>query len=207
VLFGVIFGVVIGLVLHPLVTTRTTRRRISGYGLLISVSLVVLWLGPITYTGFLKKDVRGYPRFLRNSHRVSCLFVSSTPYWRTEHYQVRFLGSDEWIEGPEPGFFEVPVYGYRTRFNRLLRQSIRIGRKGVRRQEQMGDYIQQRWSELSPDDPIIAEVRYIRAKHYVGEPQCMARGAWVKPRIEDIPEENWEVVASHAVEIFPEDLR
>ena len=66
-------------------------------------------------------------------------------------------------------------------------------RNRIRLQE-MGEYIASRWAELNPDDSPVRAVRIWRARHPVGGKHCMAREAWSRPPIEDIPEKHLSVV-------------
>lgn len=201
IILGAILGAVVGALLAPLTKTRSSRRLISPFSLSASAVAIAIWLAPITYTGFVKDDVWGFPPFLRNLQRISCLFTVSASVWKTEHYEVRFLGKQDWVEGPEAGLFDQGAYGYRTRFNRLLRQSIKLGAPGELRRKEMAFFIAERWATLRPDDPPIAEVRYVRASHPVGGEVCMAPGHWVKPQLVDVPEEHKEIVDAVTVPV------
>lgn len=201
---GVLLGAPLGAALAPLAQTQRSDRLISPYGLTVSVLAWLLWLGPITYVGFAKDDIDGFPPFMRNLQRISCLFTSSTPSWKTEHYEVRFLGKQGWVEGPMEGFFEQGAYGYRTRFNRLLRQSVYLGQRGEQRRDELALFIARRWMLVHPDDPRIAEVRFVRATHPVGGSVCLAPGAWQRPPLVEIAEEHKEVVDAVTVPVTGE---
>jgi len=131
------------------------------------------------------------PYYMQNLHRVSCLFTHSSKDWKTVHYQIRFEGSDEWVEGFEPDIFPQSIFGYRGRFNRIVGQSLRGGARGGGRRWEVAKHIQTRWKELYPNDPAITHVRYVRVVHPVYESHCMANEPWLKRNLSTYPENRY----------------
>ncbi|MEC7987487.1 MAG: hypothetical protein VX278_20140, partial [Myxococcota bacterium] len=134
-----------------------------------------------------------YPPALRNQFRIACLFSHSSKSWPTTHYEVQFEEGGPWIEGPLEGIFELDIFGYRTRFNRIVLASKYKNKKGkvvgknALRLRQLGYYIKKRWPELHPEDPPIQKIRYTMAKHPVGKKHCMALEPWSRPPLTEIP--------------------
>jgi|GEM_PF-2272824 len=197
VALGALFGGSFAAVVAPLLHTASPKRLIRPFGLTAFGFFLFLWFMPVSFVGGVKKSVPGYPPFIQNLYRISCLFTHSSSNWKTAHYQVRFEGSDKWVEGFEPGFFDQSIFGYRTRFNRILGQSINRGCKGQARQRKMAEYISERWAEMYPGDPKVVGVRYLRVPHRVAESHCMANERWRKLPLATYPQDNWRIEATH----------
>lgn len=193
IVIGAVAGAGLGAVLAPLAATRSPTRLISPLGISATVLAWLLWLGPITYVGMFKAHVPGFPGFFNDNHRVSCLFTGYIARWLTIHYEVRFAGKQQWVEGKQAGFFDQGAYGYRTRLNRLIRLSL-LSKGGPLQRHEMAFFIADRWAELYPEDPRIVEVRFVKAFHPIGGEQCSAPGTWERPVLVNVPEEHKEIV-------------
>lgn len=195
----------------PYLQTRSEKRLISGYGSIMSIFFVCIWLIPINCTGNLKAKLYTIPAPIRNQYRISCLFTYASRSWATIHYEVRKEGQVEWEEGPLEGFFDLDIFGYRTKLNRIglaSRYKDKNGNvygKNKRRLKEMGNFIATRWGENYPDDPEIKEVRFFRVQHKVGGKHCMAKEVWSRPPLESIPEAKRELLIS--VPIGEEEIK
>ena len=187
-ILGAVIGFFVGGAAAKLLATRSERRLIRPFGLAVSLVMVVMWLLPILWVGGSKQSTPGMPYYMQNLHRISCLFTHSSRDWKTVHYEVQFEGSNEWIEGFEPGIFPQSIFGYRGRFNRIIGQSIGGGPRGGGRRWEVAKHIQKRWKELYPADPPITQVRFVRVVHPVFGSHCMANEPWKKLPMATYPE-------------------
>ena len=111
-------------------------------------------------------EVVHIPAPLRNQYRISCLFTHASRTWDTAHYEVRLAGQLRWKEGPLEGFFDLDIFGYRTRFNRIVGASryknsgVKCTAKNKLRLQEMAHFIAERWATLNPEDPLVQEVRF-----------------------------------------------
>ena len=202
IVLGIVIFFPLSWFLSPYLRTRKENRHISPYGVAVSVMLILGWLIPMTLTGVMKASLYTVPVPIRNQYRISCLFTHSSSAWHTVHYQVRKEGQIEWEEGPLEGFFDLDIFGYRSKLNRIALASRSRSRKtklaygkGQMRFEEMGRFIAQRWSVLYPEDPAIQEVRFYRVGHKVGEEHCMSREVWSRPPLDSIPNNKWELLS------------
>ena len=191
---GAVLGGGAGGLLAPWSLHRTANRWATPYGMVLTVLFFLFWLFPMAATGALSTSLYTYPAPIRNQFRISCLFTSSSKSWPTVHYEVRKYGRVGWEEGPLEGFFDIDIFGYRSRLNRIVLVSRHKNKKGrlhyknrLRLQE-IADFIAARWLELNPDDPPVLSVRYTIVNHPVGGEHCMAREAWSRPPLSGIPE-------------------
>jgi hypothetical protein len=201
-LLGILVGGLIALLLSPYLRTQSQQRKISPYGAIVSLLAVFLWLIPMGMTGTFKSKLYTVPAFVRNQYRISCLFTNSSKYWHTVHYQVRLNGQTSWQEGPLEGFFELDLFGYRSKLNRIVLASRyknkrgRISGRNKKRLIELANFIGTRWEELYPSDSDVRQVRFYRVGHRVGEQHCMAREAWSRPPLDTIPENKRELLIS-----------
>lgn len=186
----------------PFIQTRSSKRLISGYGSIMSILFVCIWLIPINCTGNLKANLYTIPAPIRNQYRISCLFTYASRSWATIHYEVRKNGHLEWEEGPLEGFFDLDIFGYRTKLNRIGLASRYKDKKGnvygknKLRLQEMANFIATRWAENYPEDPEIKEVRFFRVSHKVGGKHCMKKEIWSRPALSSIPEGKRELLIS-----------
>ena len=195
-LYGGGIGILVGAILSFWVVGYQRKRLISPYGAALSVVALIVFLYPMALTGGMNVNLYAYPPQIRNQLRIACLFSSSSSSWATVHYEVRLKGSLEWQEGPLEGFFDIDLFGYRSRLNRIILASKKTSSKNTKKRKlygknklrlkELADYIAQKWHELNPEDPSVAEVQFWKVFHPVGEEHCMAYGPWTRPKISDI---------------------
>lgn len=150
-----------------------TRRLMSAAGVVASLFFLLVWLGPITYVGSAGRDlykVGPIPvhRDLRHMHRVACLFTREVGAWGTYHIEIRPDAGADWVELPLDGFFDMSIFGYRTRFHRLFGKSYRRG-GGAKRAQYMARWIADRYATMHPAAPPLHGVRYVSASRTVPE--------------------------------------
>ena len=140
-----------------------------------------------------------FPAAVRNQYRISCLFTHSSKLAHV-HYQVRLKEEMAWQEGPLDGFFDLDIFGYRSKLNRIVlasrakNKSGKLYSKNRKRLEELSVFIGERWGMLYPEDPPVMEVRFFRVGHKVGEAHCMSREPWSRPPLESIPEVKRELI-------------
>lgn len=184
----------------PYLQTKSEKRLISGYGSIMSIFFVLVWLIPINCTGNLKANLYTIPAPIRNQYRISCLFTYASRTWATIHYEVRKKGQLEWEEGPLSGFFDLDIFGHRSKLNRIglaSRYKDKNGNvygKNKLRFIEMANFIATRWGENYPEDSEIKEVRFFRVEHKVGGKHCMANEEWSRPPLSSVPKENRELL-------------
>jgi hypothetical protein len=204
-LIGALVALIFVAVLRPYARTRSERRLVSPYGMTISVLAIFLWLIPMAMTGSFKSKFHSIPPVVRNQYRISCLFTHSSKSWHTVHYEVRKKGELIWEEGPLEGYFDLDIFGYRSKLNRIVLASRHknkrkkvYGRNKIRLEE-MAQFIGDRWEEINPEDPDVREVRFYRVGHRVGKVHCTSREHWSRPSLSSIPEKKRELI--HSVKI------
>ena len=195
VLVGSVFYIV-----SPYLRKATTERHISLYGLVMTMFFLVLFIVPMSLTGAVQAKMYHIPAPLRNQYRISCLFTHASRTWDTAHYEVRLAGQLRWKEGPLEGFFDLDIFGYRTRFNRIVGASRyknsrgEVYGKNKLRLQEMAHFIADRWATLNPEDPAVQEVRFKRVRHKTGEEHCMKRERWSRPPLSDIPQQKQDLL-------------
>jgi hypothetical protein len=201
---ALVIGILFGL-LSPHLRRVTTERHISVYGLVMSVFFLAVFLIPMSLTGAVQAKLYHVPAPIRNQYRISCLFTHASRTWPTAHYEVRLAGQLRWKEGPLEGYFDLDIFGYRSRFNRILGASRYKNKSGSVygaskiRLEEMAHFIADRWSTLNPEDTAVQEVRFTYARHKTGKEHCMKRERWSRPLLSDVSEKQQELV--HTVRI------
>ena len=116
-LLGAFIGLIIGALLAPHVRHQSEQRWVTPYGTVMSILIFLVWMIPMALTGMMNTSLLDIPAGIRNQYRISCLFTHSSKTWQTVHYEVRQEGQVNWIEGPLEGFFDIDIFGHRTRFN------------------------------------------------------------------------------------------
>ena len=186
--------------LSPYLRSVTDERHISLYGLVMTMAFLVLFIVPMSLTGAVQAKMYHIPAPLRNQYRISCLFTHASRTWDTAHYEVRLAGQLRWKEGPLEGFFDLDIFGYRTRFNRIVGASRyknsrgEVYGKNKLRLQEMAHFIADRWATLNPEDPAVQEVRFKRVRHKTGEEHCMKRERWSRPPLSDIPQKKQDLL-------------
>ena len=143
-----------------------TERMMTPYGIVVTIIYLLLWLLPISWVGSTYSDVKFFPTVIKQQNRVACLFTNEARAWKTYHIQIQLGGSGEWVEMPLDDYFEMDIFGYRTRLHRLLSVSWRKY-KGIDRTREMSNFVKTRYDKLNPDGPSLDAIRYIRAQHSV----------------------------------------
>lgn len=141
--------------------------RPKARDVLLALFFVLAWLAPMTAVGLYKSNGSLYPVFLQNLHRCACLFTNSVSHWSTFHIQVQTSDDVGWHELDEAGYFDMPVFGYRTRYHRIMSHA--WGKPGEKkRTDALARFIAQRFTELHAergDDVKLLAVRFVRVQH------------------------------------------
>jgi hypothetical protein len=137
------------------------KRLLTPYDAVLALLLLVFWLLPVSWVGATKQEAPLLPAWLRHQHRISCLFTNEVKGWQSYGLEVQRGGSGRWEELSEEGYFELPVFGYRSRLHRTLGHSYKRG-KGALRLKEMGHYVKRRYDELNPNGPSLDALRYVR---------------------------------------------
>lgn len=199
-----IIGGLLGYWLSPYITEIVPQRILTIKEFLKFSMFFLLWLVPMVLTGGVsykpvQQALNNIPVPIRNQYRISCLFTHPSRTWDTVHYQVRLAGQLRWQEGPLEQFFDLDIFGYRSKLNRIVlasrykdKQGKVYGQNKIRLEE-MAQYIGTRWEELHPEDNV-QEIRFIKLAHKVGGTHCMAREAWSRPPLTSVPESEWDII-------------
>lgn len=147
------------------------------------VAFALVWLGPITWVGSLKRDVYSLPAWVRHQQRIACLFTGSVSTWKTYHVEVRFGDDPAWVEY-EPEEFEMEVFGYRSRLHRLLGHSYRKT-KGDQRIRDVSYYIKANYDKAHPLGPPMTGLRFVSVSHGV-ELLAGQDCKFKKPRLDEL---------------------
>jgi hypothetical protein len=165
----------------------------------MTILIVFIWLVPMALTGILNTSLLDVPAAIRNQYRISCLFTHSSKTWQTVHYEVRLEGQLSWKEGPLEGFFDVDIFGHRTRFNRIMLASKNNDPKSRLRRKEVAQYIVNRWPVVFPDTPTVKEIRITQVSNPVGGKHCMAREPWSRPVLANVPKRQKRVIADFSM--------
>jgi len=134
------------------------------------------------------------PMVLSDWHRVTGLFVHSVKRWSQYYIQVLPEKGEAWLTVPEHPLFQMKVFGYRTRFHRMLARS-RDTAAEMRRAE-MAEWIRERYAELHPDQAHPEGVRFLRAVFPVGE-MGVPESHWIKPDLDTLSQAQVSVIAAY----------
>lgn len=160
------------------------RPRYARRDVVFALLFIVLWLAPMGAVGAFKTDFRSYPVYLQNLHRCACLFTNSVRHWSTFHIQVQTSDDDTWTELDEAGYFDMPVFGYRSRFHRILSHA--WGKPGEkRRTDEVARFIAERFHVLHPSGPTLTAVRFARVQHKTDD-LAKETGRFVKPKLDAV---------------------
>ena len=157
------------------------------YDKVMLLAFCVLWLVPILLVGGFKVNTSKYlGSYLGNLHRVACLFTRSVKYWRTYHVEVQTTDQPNWQELPETGYFDMHVFGYRSRLHRILGQSYkRYG--GDKRINELAEFIRHRYDELNDSQSRITAIRFVRCVYGIQQ-LSKEKGSFKKPLVNDVPD-------------------
>jgi hypothetical protein len=209
VLIGALVGCILGMLLiNSTRTKKSLQRWITPYGMIITVVSMFLWFIPMSATGMVSAKLYTYPVIIRNQFRISCLFTYVSKSWPTAHYEILFEDQNEWKEGPLEGFFDIDLFGNRTRFNRILGASKGKYKSGKNkgklypqnktRLQEMANYIAHQWYKQNPNstDAQISKIRFTLANHPVGKKQCMTNEPWSRPKLLEVPKKYKRIVGT-----------
>jgi hypothetical protein len=143
------------------------RRGLARRDGLSALLVALFWLLPIVWVGSTNKNAPWQGRVLSYQQRCACLFTDAVTSWSTYHIQVQRTGDDAWIEVDERGMFDMPVFGYRTRFNRLLDHSQEHHPRSNERLAEAADFVKAHLLRLEPQASLTA-VRFVRVWHPIG---------------------------------------
>lgn len=173
----------------------------SVAGAACSLFFVVVWLLPITYVGSAGHDIRCLDGDLRHMQRVACLFPAEAKWWGTYHIEVQAAPGEAWVELPLDGYFDMSIFGYRTRFHRLVGKSYRRP-GGEQRSRYLARWIAHRRSEREPGAAPLWGMRFVGAYAPVSELR-RETGRYRKPALADVPDDRRKVlVAFDGVDLY-----
>ena len=168
------------------------KRMMTPYGALISVLFVIFWLIPIAWVGSMYKDVRFLPIHIKQQQRIACLFTQEARSWKSYHIQIQTEDNpNEWVEMSEKGYFDMQIFGYRSRMHRMLGSAWRKHR-GIERTRLIATYITDKYKLKNPDGPKILGIRFIRAQHSV-EKLAKQKHVYRKEPLANIPPPYWQI--------------
>ena len=199
-LLGAFIGLLLGFWLAPFSRQQNEKRWVTPYGVVMSILIFLVWMIPMALTGTLNTSLLDIPAGIRNQYRISCLFTHSSKTWQTVHYEVRLEGQLSWTEGPLEGFFDIDIFGHRTRFNRIMLASKNNDPKSRLRRKEVAAYIVKTWPTVFPDSPPIKELRMTQVSNPVGGKHCMARESWSRPKLDDVPRKHKRSLAEFIVD-------
>jgi hypothetical protein len=141
-------------------------RMMGPYGALVSVIFLLFWLIPIAWVGSMYKDVRFLPIHIKQQQRIACLFTKEARSWKSYHIQIQTTDNPEWEEADEKDYFQMMIFGYRSRLHRMLGSAWRKHR-GIQRTKMIAEHIHGIYNEEHPNGPKLLAVRFIRAQNTV----------------------------------------
>jgi hypothetical protein len=115
-----------------------------------------------------KKTVPFAGAWLQHQYRVACLFTHSQSRWTTYHVEVQHVGDGTWRELSMAGYFDMTVFGERSRLHRMLGQSYRKT-KGEKRTDDIARWIRERYDRFHPDGPALGGLRFTAVHHGIAE--------------------------------------
>ena len=161
---------------------------------------VLLWLVPVTYSGFAYEPVRFFPDYLRYLDRVACLFHKSQRISSNFYIQLQLQNQKSWVTPPEDLFSTMRPSGHRTRIGWAVARSIADARGELQRQR-IAEFVRQRYEDSNPERPRVAAVRFLHILYKIGEPQLAhPSGAWSQPPLEVVAPGRGYVVSEHTFE-------
>ena len=84
----------------------------------------VVWLLPVAFQGLFHAALPGAPEPLATATSVSCLFLRSSPYIPVQYIQVLLPEGTTWITQDDTRYFSMSPFGYRTRFDEMMRKQL-----------------------------------------------------------------------------------
>ncbi len=163
----------------------------SPHGALVTAVFALGWLGPITYVGAFYQDVPMMPALLQQQHRIACLFTHEVRAWKSYHLQIQRAGDDRWAELPEAGYFDMKIFGYRTRLHRMLGNAWRKP-GGVAQTRAIALWVRERHDRLNPDGPKMDAIRFVRVQHPVST-LARQRHRYRQPALDATDPRFWQI--------------
>lgn len=155
---------------------------IGGYETGLMMIMLFCWLIPITYVGTFKSKVSFFPVWLNQQTGIACLFTGHSEYGRSFYIQVQSPDYSGWVTVPESDYFQMYVFGYRTRMFRILIHANR-GKRAARAVREVGLYIRQQHAQTYPDKAPLTAVRFARLSTSIQD-LAKQEGHYYKPPLE-----------------------
>ena len=157
----------------------------------------VFWLGPILHLALIGKPMPSLPYALTDLHGISCLFTRGTEAFSVYYVQVLLKEGEPWMTIPEEPFFQMQVFGYRSRLHRLLGRSRR--KSGEARRKEVAAWIRDRYAAWHPNEPVPVGVRFMQGIFMIGR-ETPPQGRWRKPPLASLPPDSFKILSSHEFE-------
>lgn len=159
---------------------------------------LIIWIIPINLLLF-TKSVPIAGKFLNYQYRVSRLFTHRSANWSNYYVEYAGDGFKEWRALPLDHFSDMYIYGYTTRLQRVLGDSLRDPIRGSRIRKKLGLYLKSEIEKQHPEFAPIREIRLIRVPYPAGSKQtAKPRGTWEVEEFENTPVK-WRKIVSHLV--------
>lgn len=136
-------------------------QQIPRRARLWSAVFTVVWLIPLALTGLGAWRVGQAGGFLSNMYNASCLFENRQVTWHSIHYQVQVAGDSTWITVPNDSLSAMQPFGYRSRLDRLVEESLFGQPRGERLRESVAGFVHDRYESWHPDAPPVRRVRLV----------------------------------------------
>ncbi len=146
-------------------------RRIMGWREVAGAVLVLtVWLIPVAYGGVTNLVAPGFPPYFQKLQWIARLFPYEVRAWASFHIEVQREGSRSWKELRGRGYFDMSIFGYRTRLNRLLEEAVFHGDPWKRQITwEIANFVHRRHAELHPEGPPLVGVRFVQVAHSIEE--------------------------------------
>lgn len=154
--------------------------------MVFAVLAVVFWLAPFFVSGWTGRTWQWLPRGLAFQHTAAGLFTQRTPSWWDHHIEGERMDGTR-FEMPEKLLFPTAAFGFRSKYDRIMNESVRSRR--VRQiRLRLAEHIFSRWQHLGNNLEDLKAVRLVRSIWRVGSPGMAApEGAWSPPPVTGIP--------------------
>lgn len=150
------------------------------------VAALVFWLAPFFVSGWTGRYWRWLPQDLSFQHTAAGLFTHRTPVWWDHHIEGERLDGTR-FELPENVLFPTGAFGYRSKFDRIMNESVR-SRIVKQIRLRLAEHVFKRWAELGLEPKHLKAVRFVRSTWKAGTHE-MANppGHWNSPPINELP--------------------
>ncbi len=163
---------------------RPPKRLLTPYSAFAALVFACLWLAPVAWIGTAGKDVSFMPIYLKHVQRCACLFPKAVRSWKTHHIEILVEGERPWKELQLDGYFDMGIFGYRTRMGRILGRAYRSKRRRKTVSREIAKFLKKRYAELNPDGPRLRAVRFVRLRHKVKD-LIKEKGHFRKPLLKN----------------------